>query len=85
MLLLGVLSGLKDNRSDFCPALRQINKHSIWNRTPRIFMCAKRGMSGMWTWQVTPLYPQIRLADDCLLPLSAGVATVCVCLPEECV
>ncbi len=41
MVLLGVLSEPRDNQSDFCPALRQINGQGIWNKAPRIFMHAK--------------------------------------------
>lgn len=66
---LVVLSELRGNQSDFCPALGQINRQGLWNKAPRIFMYAERGMSGMWTWQVTSLCLQIRPADSCLLLL----------------
>lgn len=39
-MALVVLSELRGNQSDFCPALGQINRQSIQNRTPRIFMYA---------------------------------------------
>lgn len=37
---LAVLSELRGNQSDFCPALRLINRQSMQNRTPGIFMYA---------------------------------------------
>lgn len=42
-------------------------------------------MSGMWTWQVTSLYPQVKPNDNCLLLLLPRVTTVCVCLQQQCV
>lgn len=41
MAPLVVLSELRGNQSDFCPALGQINRQGIGNKAPRIFMYAK--------------------------------------------
>lgn len=64
---LVALSELRGNQSDFCPALRQINRHMEQGSQDIYVHC--RSMLGMWTWQVTSLYRQIRPADSCLLLL----------------
>lgn len=41
MQSLVVLSEVRGNQSDFCPALGQNNRQGIRNKAPRIFMYAK--------------------------------------------
>ena len=38
---LVVLSELRGNQTDFCPAPGQITRQGIWDEAPRIFMYAK--------------------------------------------